>query len=526
MIDHTVRGAWTAAPDPLPERLLRRLGLPLVRTPPGPAPDVPESHLPAEAHAALAEIVGAANVLVDDDSRLGRSTGLSYVDLLRYRGFAACPVTDAVVLPADPEQVNAVVAACSRLRVAVVPFGGGTSVVGGVAAQRGGAVAVVAVDLVRLNRLVSLDPVSRVAVLQAGMRAPDAERLLAEHGYTLGHVPQSFERATIGGFAATRSAGQASSGYGRFEDMVVGLRVATPSGEWRLGAAPASAAGPDLKALVLGSEGVLGIVTEVTVRVRVMATCHRYEAYAFDGWDSGVAAVRALAQSHALATVTRLSDEDETRIMLAGSGAEPVVRRYLRWRGVTAPCLLIVGWEAGDRGELRRARAAARRVLRRFRPVRLGQAPGKAWRRGRFGGPRQRDALLDVGLCVETLETATYWSRLGELRTAVRTALRTELPDALVMCHVSHAYETGASLYCTVLAGRDAADPVGQWQRAKAAASKAITGVGTITHHHAVGTDHAPYLAAEIGDLGVEVLTAVKRTLDPNNVLNPGKLLP
>jgi alkyldihydroxyacetonephosphate synthase len=530
LIAHTVRGSWTAEPHPLPPRLLRKLramtGLAEVATPAVPPSGlvVSRSALSSFMAAALAGVVGSSHVLVDDESRLGRSGGLSYLDLIRYRGVGAeLAVPDAVVLPADPAEVAAVVSLCAELGVGVVPFGGGTSVVGGVSAFRGSLPAVVALDLMRLDQLVSVDPVSRLAVFQAGVRGPAAESLLAAHGFTLGHVPQSFERATIGGFAATRSAGQASSGYGRFEDMVAGLRVATPRGDWRLGVAPASAAGPDLRALVVGSEGAFGIITEVTVRVRPVPTRRRYEAYAFDGWEQGAAAVRALAQSRVLATVTRLSDVDETAVALMSSGGS-VLGSYLRVRGVREPCLLVLGWEAD--GPVARSRAASLRVLRRFRPVRLGRAPGEAWRKGRFGGPRQRDGLLDVGVCVETLETAGYWSKLSELRDAVRSALKGELgSQTIVMCHVSHAYETGASLYFTVLAARDADDPVGQWQRAKAAASSAIAGLGTISHHHAVGVDHAPYLEGEIGLLGVEVLAAVKRTLDPKKVMNPGKLI-
>jgi alkyldihydroxyacetonephosphate synthase len=539
LIAHTLRGSWTADPHPLPDRLLRllRARTGVTPTPAAPSVSVPPSRLSPDAVSELAAIVGADNVLLDDESRLGRSAGLSYVDLMRHRS-GSVDAPDAVVLPADSAAVAEVVVACDRLRVAVVPFGGGTSVVGGVAPVGGSvpvagsaSVPVVAVDLVRLDRLVSVDRESRLAVLQAGVRGPDAERLLAANGFTLGHVPQSFERATIGGFAATRSAGQASSGYGRFEDMVVGLRVATPRGEWRLGVAPASAAGPDLRALVVGSEGAFGIIMEVTVRVRPAPTHRRYEAYVFDGWSRGVDAVRALAQSRTSATVTRLSDVDETAVMLASSAAEPLVRGYLRARGVAEPCLLVLGWEAVGAAELARARRATMRSLRGHRFVRLGRAPGEAWRRSRFGGPRQRDALLDVGVCVETLETATYWSTLSALRDAVRTALAGALDDPMVMCHVSHAYETGASLYFTVLAPRSQDDPIGQWQRAKTAASEAITSLhdgtpmGTITHHHAIGVDHARYLPTEVGPVGMEVLRAVKHALDPNNTLNPTKLI-
>jgi alkyldihydroxyacetonephosphate synthase len=533
-IAHTLRGAWTPATHPLGAKMLRRLrsrtGLRDVRTPAVPQAElvVPESRLPATATSALAGIVGADHVLLDREARLGRAGGLSYVDLLRYRTGAGLAVPDAVVLPADPDEVASVVRACAQLGVGVVPFGGGTSVVGGVAPLRGDKAAVVAVDLMRLDRLVSVDPVSRMAVLQAGVRGPDAERLLNDRGLTLGHYPQSFERATIGGFAATRSAGQASSGYGRFEDMVVALRLATPRGEWRLGVAPASAAGPDLRSVVVGSEGAFGVVTEVTLRVRPAPTHRRNEAYAFNGWQRGVAAVRALAQNGGLATVTRLSDMDETDIaLMSAGGAAAAVRGYLRARGVRQPCLLVVGWEAGSSAELKRMRVRTRRELRPFRPVALGTRPGEAWRNGRFGGPRQRDALLDAGVCVETVETAGYWSTLGGLRDRVRTALREALPGAVVMCHISHAYETGASLYFTVLAARDD-NAISQWHRAKDAASRAIAAdpAGTITHHHAVGVDHRPYLEAEIGEIGADVLAAIKQVVDPTGIMNPGKLIP
>lgn len=526
-IDHTLRGRWTPEPGHLPPHALRwlreRTGLTGAATPARP-PAVPDSALADAARAALGEVVGPGFVRADRDSRLGRAGGLSYVDLLRQRGAGGLAVPDAVVLPGTPEQVVDVLATCVEHDVAVVPFGGGTSVVGGVTALRGDKAAVVALDLSRLDRLVEVDPVSRLAVLQAGVTAPRADRLLAPHGLTLGHVPQSYERATIGGFAATRSAGQASSGYGRFEDLVQGLRLATPAGEWRLGGAPASAAGPDLKHLVVGSEGVLGVITEVALRVRPVPAVERYEGFVVDGWERGVDVVRALAQERVLADVTRLSDVDETEVSLALAGGwkTGAVKAYARARGVRRPCLLVLGWHGGSAAEVARRRRAS---LRGRRLVSLGTPLGEAWRRGRFNGPRQRDALMEVGVCVETLETATHWSRITELRAAVREALTDALGRCVVMCHISHAYETGASLYFTAIAARDPEDPVGQWQVAKAAASEAITGLGTISHHHAVGADHAPYLEAEVGALGLDVLASVKRTLDPTGVLNPGKLI-
>lgn len=476
----------------------------------------PPSALSSDAFEALEAV---SSIGVEAADRLGRAGGLSYLDLLRHRGHGTLAVPDAVVQPSSPDEVFEVLKVCVEHDVAVVPFGGGTSVVGGVEALRGDKSAVVALDLAGLGALVSVDPVSRVAVLQAGVTGPEAERLLGEHGFTLGHVPQSFERATIGGFAATRSAGQASSGYGRFEDMVESVRVATPVGEWVVGCAPASAAGPDLKQLVLGSEGLFGVITEVAVRVRPKPYGPRYEGFVVDGWEAGVDLVRALAQDGVLADVTRLSDVDETEVALELAGSKAAaLKKYLRFRGVKQPCLVILGWEC-------RSRAATMSALSGRKVVRLGRAMGIAWVHGRFNGPRQRDALLDAGVCVETLETATHWSRVSELREAVRTALVSELGDPVVMCHISHAYETGASLYFTVLVPRDLADPVGQWHRAKVAASDAISRLGTITHHHAVGRDHQPWLEQEIGPIGVDVLRAVKAQLDPTGILNPGKLL-
>ncbi|MFI9010468.1 FAD-binding oxidoreductase [Actinosynnema sp. NPDC053489] len=526
-LDHTLRGSWTPTVGTLPPHAAKwlrdRIGLGDVRTP-ARAPVVPASALDEAARVALDGVVGPGHVRVDRDSRLGRAGGLSYSDLLRQRGDGDLAVPDAVVLPASPEQVVEVLRTCVEHDVAVVPFGGGTSVVGGVTALRGDKAAVIALDLARLDRLVEVDPVSRLAVLQAGLPAPRAERLLAAHGLTTGHVPQSYERATIGGFAATRSAGQASSGYGRFEDLVQGVRLATPVGEWRLGAAPASAAGPDLRQLVVGSEGAFGVITEVALRVRPRPAVERYEGFVVDGWERGSAVVRDLAQRRVLADVTRLSDVDETEVTLALAGGWKVnaLKAYLAARGVRRPCLLVLGWHGASEREVRRRRADA---VRGRDLVPLGRSLGEAWRHGRFNGPRQRDALMEIGACVETLETATHWSKLSELRLAVREALVDALGRCVVMCHVSHAYETGASLYFTVLAARDATDPIGQWQVAKAAAAEAVAGLGTISHHHAVGTDHAPYLEAEIGRLGLDVLASVKRALDPTGVLNPGKLL-
>jgi alkyldihydroxyacetonephosphate synthase len=482
---------------------------------------LPSSTLPAGAAADLRAVLGEGHVRADHEARVRHTRGKSTPDLIRIRAGDGADAPDAVGYPADHDEVVALLEVCARHRVAVVPYGGGTSVVGGLSARRNGFAGVLAVDMSRLDRLLGMDSESRTAVLQAGMRGPRAEDLLGVHGMTLGHFPQSFEYATVGGFAATRSSGQASAGYGRFDSTVVGLRVATPRGTWELGTtAPATAAGPDLRHLVLGSEGAFGIVTEVTVRVRPRPEETSYEAWRFESFADGCAAVRALAQSALRPTVLRLSDEVETALNLA------------RPDQVGAPssggCVMVVGVE-GSVGEVSGRRSAIGTMLGSLGGTALGEELGEGWVAGRFHGGYLRDSLLDVGLLVETVETATYWSRLLDLYGAVRAALETALggneSPTIVACHVSHVYETGASLYFTV-ATRQADDPLAQWQQAKRAASDAIVAAGgTISHHHAVGRDHRPWLAAEIGELGLDVLRAIKKGVDPQGILNPGVLV-
>ncbi|MGB8650790.1 MAG: FAD-binding oxidoreductase, partial [Mycobacteriales bacterium] len=277
---------------------------------PVPLPEVtvPPSRLSAAQRAAL-EATGAT-VLVDDQARALRAAGRSYLDLLALRS-GAFSAPDAVVLPAR-DQVAAVLAVCRELGVAVVPFGGGTSVVGGVAPLSGPHRAVVALDLRRLDQLLALSEQDLTAVLEPGLRGPEAEALLNARGYTLGHFPQSYEHASIGGYAATRSSGQASTGYGRFDANVLGVTVETPAGRLALGRGASTAAGPALLQLLVGSEGTFGVITSVTMRVRPLPEVKRYDAWLVRSWEAGVEQLRRLEQSGVAPDVARLSDVDET----------------------------------------------------------------------------------------------------------------------------------------------------------------------------------------------------------------------
>jgi alkyldihydroxyacetonephosphate synthase len=495
---------------------------------------LPEPRLQGGARQRLEAAVGAENVLDDRAARVGHAAGRSYPDLVRLRSGDASPAPDVVVAPASADEVRAVLEACSDARVAVIPFGGGTSVVGGVEPFSDGFDGAVALDLRRLDRVVGVDRASLTATLEAGLLGPDAERRLGEQGVTIGHFPQSFEYSTVGGWVATRSAGQASSGYGRIDEIVEGVRLVAPAGELQPRAVPASAAGPDLRELVVGSEGVLGVICEATLRVRPVPDVRRYEGWSFPSFSEGREAFRVMEQADAAPDVARLSDEEETRIALAlassGDGTTQKARRaYLRLRGHEGGCIAIVGFE-GDEEDVERRRVRASALLRAGGGVRLGRRPGETWLRGRYAGPYLRDELMDRGLLVETLETAVSWSGLEALYEAVGAALRRSLTDAgtppVVMCHVSHLYRSGASLYFTFLA-RQSDAPMEQWRAAKSAASEAIVaGGGTITHHHAVGRDHAEWMRAEVGELGLDLIRAAKARLDPAGIMNPGKLLP
>jgi alkyldihydroxyacetonephosphate synthase len=523
--------------SPAAEDLLRdELGAdPAARKPPVPFEQVtlPEPGLPPQLRERLATALGAEHVRDNRETRVAHALGRSYPDLVRIRAGDASSAPDAVLFPGSAEMVAAVLALCAEHRVAVVPFGGGTSVVGGVEPVREGFSAAVSIDLGRLADTVDVDRTSLTARVDAGLLGPELERRLGEDGVTLGHFPQSFEYSTVGGWVATRSAGQASTGYGRIDELVRAVRCVTPAGDLATKAVPASAAGPSMLELVVGSEGVLGVICEATVSVRPAPAARRYEGWSFTSFAEGCDALRVMEQAGAAADVNRLSDQAESRLTMAlassGSRKEKLGRRYLRMRGHEDGCIAIVGFEGAEE-EVEDRRRVAAGLLRAGGGVSLGHRPGDAWYRSRFATPYLRDELLDRGVLVDTLETATNWSNLGKLHQAVGEALHGALAGRgtppLVMCHVSHLYPSGASLYFTFLA-RQEEDALAQWTAAKTAASEAIVaGGGTITHHHAIGRDHRPWLAAEDGELGIEVLRAAKQRLDPAGIMNPGKLLP
>jgi alkyldihydroxyacetonephosphate synthase len=478
-------------------------------------PPLPDADL-----AALAAVVGEDHVDAGHDVRLLHAGGKSTPDLLRRRQ-AEQTAPGAVVLPASDDEVTAVLAVAGERGLAVVPFGGGTAVTGGLEPDPGRHRGVISLDLRRLSGLVAFDEVDHEATFRAGTTAPAAEALLAERGFELGHFPQSFEFATLGGFAAMRSSGQNSAGYGRFDAMVTGLRVVTPTGTLDLGRAPGSAAGPDLVRWFLGSEGTFGVITRVRLRVHPVPEARLFDAWSFGSFAAGADALRRVAQLGTGPTVIRLSDEDETAVSLAQVGSIG--------RALAKGCSAVVLHE-GPAALTPARREATNRVLREAGGEPADAKLAASWDHGRFRAPYLRDALLAHGVFCETLETATTWSNLRALKAAVTAALAQgfaeEHAKSRILCHVSHVYPTGASLYFTVIAALGA-EPLEPWVRVKTRANDAIMAAGgTISHHHGVGTDHAPWLEREIGAGGVRMLRAVRAELDPAGIMNPGALLP
>ncbi|MFH1177534.1 MAG: FAD-binding oxidoreductase [Acidobacteriota bacterium] len=495
-----------------------------------PLASVPESAVAAAPPRPVPDL--GVTTASDLPTRLRHACGGSFPDLITLRTGAIAALPDAVAFPASHDEVVCVLSRAAAAGVAVVIRGGGTSVVGGVTVRAGQA-PVVVLSLERLSGLLSLDETSLLATFAAGTLGPEVEAALAPRRLRLGHEPQSFELSTVGGWAATRSAGQRSTGVGKIDDLVAGLELATAAGAWRLAAQPASAAGPELRRLLIGSEGRLGVITAVTLRVRLAPEHERGLVVLLPDWDAGASACRAIMQGGVPVEVLRLSDPDESSFAastlhlpawLTRAGAA-LLRRSRHRHG----CLLLLGW-AGGRGEVAQAREQAGEIFRAYGGVSLGARGWRSWRRDRFRHPYLRDALLDAGWGVDTLETAATWAQLPALRDAVRTALLRAAEERglrlTVLCHLSHAYRDGASLYFTFLWPLQAGRELVAWESFKSAATEALLAAGgTISHHHGVGTMHAPYLEQEVGPTGVEVLRRLAATLDPQGILNPGVLL-
>ena len=474
-------------------------------------------------------------VVTEPLERVRHARGQSLPDWLALRSGQIEAFPDGVAFPTDDEQVSALLEYAQKRGAELIPYGGGTSVVGHINPRPGGR-PVLTVNMGRLNRLRTFDHKSLQATFGAGVAGPDLEAQLRAHDCTLGHFPQSFEYSTLGGWVATRSSGQQSLGYGRIEDLFVGGRVESPGGLLRLPATfPASAAGPDLRQLVLGSEGRLGLITEVTVRASPLPEREDFHAVFFPDFESGREATRLLMQTGVPLSMLRLSTGRETATTLILAGHELLIgtlERLLTLRGVSEQKAMLLFGISGREQLARSARKEALAITGEHGGVHVGRTFGNEWHKGRFHTPYLRNTLWELGYAVDTLETATSWEQVPEMITAIEEALipglEAEGERVHAFTHLSHFYKNGCSIYTTYLfrLAPDPATTLHRWQRLKEAASKAIVGLGgTISHQHGVGVDHAPYLQAEKGVLGTGLLAAALDYFDPEGMMNPGKLV-
>jgi len=473
--------------------------------------------------------------------RIRHARGQSLPDWIALRSGRLGRVPDAMARPADAAAVRELFVLARDRGAVLIPYGGGTSVVGGVTPDPDDDRPAITVATDALSGLRALDERSGLATFGAGTLGPDLEAALAPHRLTLGHFPQSWERSTLGGWVATRSAGQQSIGFGRIEDLFAGGRLEAPAGTLELPPHPASAAGPDLRQLALGSEGRSGILTEATVRVVSTPRVEAIPAWFLPDWPRALEAARDVGRAGLPLSMVRLSTPLETATLLALAGNGRGVRALRAWLGIRRigpePSLLLVA-ATGPEKLVELAVREVGSIVRRHGGTGVGGSLGRQWLRNRFRTPDLRDALWDLGYAVDTLETAVDWRRLPDLATAVGRALRHGLEGDVngdgegervhAFSHLSHVYPTGSSLYATYVF-RSSADPdetLDRWRRLKTAASEAIVEHGgTISHQHGVGRDHRPWLAAEKGELGLAVLGDVARRLDPDGLVNPGVLL-
>jgi alkyldihydroxyacetonephosphate synthase len=465
--------------------------------------------------------------------RLTHALGQSLQDWLRLRYGRIETAPDGVAFPESADEVRELIRFAVDEGAAVVPYGGGTSVCGHLDAARGRPT--LSIDMGRMRAMTALDCESLLATFGAGVAGPDLEAQLRAHGYTLGHFPQSFEYSTLGGWVVTRSSGQQSLRYGRIEQLFAGGRMETPQGLLEIPSFPASAAGPDLRELVLGSEGRMGILTEATVRISPVPAFEAFHAVFLPDWERAEPAVRAIVQARLGLSMLRLSNPVETATMLTLAGHQKQVallETLLRLRGAgEGKCMLLVG-ASGEKGQARAALAVALRIARRYKGVHAGRGLGERWKKNRFRNVYLRNAAWARGYAIDTVETALDWPRVTPAMRAVESAaagaLAAEGEQVHAYTHLSHLYPQGASVYTTFiwrLAGDYDAD-LARWRRLKTAVSEAIVASGgTISHQHGVGTDHAPWLHHEKGPLGMEALRALFRQFDPDGCMNPGKLL-
>jgi alkyldihydroxyacetonephosphate synthase len=473
-------------------------------------------------------------VTTDPFERVIHSCGQSLPDWIHLRAGRIPRFTDGIFYPKTDDDVQSVMEFANENDVQLIPYGGGTSVVGHINPVVSDN-PVLTLDLSHLDRLLEFNENNQIANFQAGIRGPDIESALNKIGYTLGHFPQSFEYSTLGGWIASRSCGQQSLYYGRIEDIFQGGTILTPMGKIVLQPFPASAAGPDLRQVFLGSEGRFGVVTQASVQVHPLPEYEAFFGVFFRTWEDGVNATREIAQKGIQLSMLRLSDPQETETTLVLSGKESL----LQWADVGLTllgfrdqrCMLIFGL-TGNRKRCSQIKNRAMRIFHKHGGRYTGTFIGKSWQKNRFKAPYLRNSLWEAGFALDTLETAVTWEKVSATKSSIinaisNTANKRRLP-ILVFGHISHIYPSGASIYITYIFKRSSAfeENLDHWRNIKESASQTIISQGgTISHQHGIGLDHARYLEQEKGSLGTKFLKDAMLSLDPKGIMNPHVML-
>ena len=477
------------------------------------------------------------------DSRYERvvhAYGKGFRDLFRLRRGSAEGAPDLVVYPENEDDVLTILRAAAHHDVMVIPFGGGSNISGCLERMEADRMAV-SLDMRRMRRVLAVDAESFTARVEAGIFGPDLEAQLRAHGMTLGHFPDSFMHSTLGGWIATRSAGMQSDKYGKIEDMVVALRMVTPEGVLATRIVPKSSNGIDVNHLCIGSEGTLGVITEATMRVHARPEARIVPAYLFPEFEGGLEAMKECLRRECMPSMVRLNDPDKTALSIAFKAPESQLahavgkafKGYLRRvKGFDLPqaCLMLTSFE-GRRADVSRQFRVVDAIYRKFGGVSLGTGSGKSFEATKYDFPHIRDFLLERDVTSDVSETSTVWSNILPLYRASMRAIRDGVAESGVPCfagcHISHSYRSGASLYFTFGFKQNAGREMEQYLNVKRATQQSfIDGGGTLSHHHAVGTEHLPWLEADISPLGVKAVAAIKQGLDPRNTMNPGRLQP
>lgn len=524
--------------------VLQAVGLDLLTAVPATEPDFESLDIPASRASAgfvdaLVAALGADHVTVDDRLRVIHTYGKSLRDLVRVRAGDLPRVPDVVVYPGSEEDVVAVVAAAVAEGAVIIPFGGGSNIAGSLEPHPAEERPIVSLDLGRMRRVLEIDEASGLARVQAGVLGPDLEAQLNAQGWTIGHFPDSFTHSSIGGWTATRSSGMQSDKYGDIADIIRGMRVVRPNGVLVIRPSPSASNGPSVREMILGSEGRLGIITEVWAQVHRKPEERVIHAYFFPTWTAGLAAMQEISESDAAPSITRVSDARETGFTMATSKArsgkdkflaETMLPRMMKSKGwnLDEICLSFIGYE-GSAENVKRQRRLVEAIVKKHGGMGVGTGPGVLYDQKKFDTPYLRDFLLDMGAAGDVSEMAAPWSRLREVYdstiAAANAAYASLGTKGWIMAHLSHSYHSGACLYFT-FAFVFGDDPLGEYDVVKRAIQQSfVDHGGTISHHHGVGTEHAPWLEEDISPEGVAVMSGLFTSADPAGMFNPRKVV-